>query len=190
RVSPEERLEADREPRYARGMSQSGASAGHDPVHHLRLFSNYLTPRKGLLSLDTWRAAAVVARNLILTWLVLVPVLLAAILAGQLYYIGQRFDPAGARGVTPDHVVSPRPPAQTPPQVAAALRTEGPVSATLETSAAPARYGVDWHLVDTRAAVAVEVLLPIGVGLLTLTVLWMRFNNAGLPTTNRVSLGA
>src|SRR5262249_40105647 len=123
-------------------------------------------------------------------WLVLVPVLLAAILAGQLYYIGQRFDPAVAREFTRDHVVSRRPPAETPPQVAAALRTEGPVSATLETSAAPARYGVDWPLVDPRAAVAVEVLLPIGVGLLTLTVLWMRFNNAGLPTTNRVSLGA
>ena len=29
-----------------------------DPIHHLRRFSNYLTPRKGLLSADTWRGAA------------------------------------------------------------------------------------------------------------------------------------
>ena len=34
--------------------------AGWDPIHHLRLFANYLTPRKGLLSGDSWRAAAVV----------------------------------------------------------------------------------------------------------------------------------
>lgn len=38
-----------------------------DPIHHLRLFSNYLTPRKGGLSGDTWRAITVVSRNLLLT---------------------------------------------------------------------------------------------------------------------------
>src|SRR5690606_32169054 len=42
-----------------------------DPIHHLRLFANYLTPRKGLLSADSWRGATVVTRNLALTWLVL-----------------------------------------------------------------------------------------------------------------------
>ena len=36
-------------------------SAGRDPAHHLRLFSNYLTPRKGMLSPDTWRAGTVIA---------------------------------------------------------------------------------------------------------------------------------
>lgn len=74
------------------GMPEGALAAGADPVHHLRLFSNYLTPRKGLLSGDTWRAAAVVSRNLALTWAVLLPVLLGVILVGQLYFVLQPFD--------------------------------------------------------------------------------------------------
>jgi len=60
--------------------------AGTDPVHHLRLFANYLTPRKGALSGDTWRAIAVVFRNLLLTVVMLVPLLAAAIFASQFYF--------------------------------------------------------------------------------------------------------
>jgi hypothetical protein len=71
----------------AHAPPDASLSAGqNDPIHHLRLFSNYLTPRKGLLSADTWRATTVVGRNLVLTWLVLLPVLLAAVVAGQLYF--------------------------------------------------------------------------------------------------------
>jgi hypothetical protein len=66
--------------------SDSAINAGHDPIHHLRLFSNFLTPRKGLLSGDTWRAATTIGRNLILTWLVLLPIMLAAIMMGQAYF--------------------------------------------------------------------------------------------------------
>ena len=57
-----------------------------DPVHHLRLFSNYLTPLKGPLSADTWRANAVISRNLVLTWLVLLPMIFAAVLVAQVYF--------------------------------------------------------------------------------------------------------
>jgi hypothetical protein len=60
--------------------------AGDDPVHHLRLFANYLTPRRGLFSADTWRAITTVVRNLTLTWLTLIPLLIAFVLAGQLYF--------------------------------------------------------------------------------------------------------
>jgi Patatin-like phospholipase len=59
---------------------------GVDPVHHLRLFSNYLTPIKGFLSADTWRANAVISRNLALTWLVLIPMIFAAVLLAQSYF--------------------------------------------------------------------------------------------------------
>lgn len=47
-------------------------------VEHLRLYSNYLIPRKGLFSPDTWRAITVVLRNLIVTQ-VMVAALLAAV---------------------------------------------------------------------------------------------------------------
>jgi hypothetical protein len=62
----------------------------------LRLFSNYLTPRKGLLSADTWRAIAVVSRNLALTWMVLLPVLLAATMLAQMYFLANA---SGAYGI-------------------------------------------------------------------------------------------
>jgi hypothetical protein len=61
-----------------------------DPIHHLRLFSNYLTPRKGAFSGDLWRAIAVLSRNLVLTWVVLIPILFSFVLAGQLYFVLQR----------------------------------------------------------------------------------------------------
>src|SRR5438132_1086769 len=69
-------------PQVRRGpvADPTGLAPPIDPLHHLRLFSNYLTPRKGLLSADTWRAIAVVSRNLGLTWMVLLPLLLAATL--------------------------------------------------------------------------------------------------------------
>jgi len=43
------------------------------PIWHLRTYSNYLTPRLGLLSADTWSLVATYLRNLFLTWLVFVP---------------------------------------------------------------------------------------------------------------------
>jgi hypothetical protein len=55
------------------------------PINHLRVFSNYLSPQPGLLSADTWTLIATVLRNLVLTWLVFVPILLAALLAPRLW---------------------------------------------------------------------------------------------------------
>lgn len=53
-------------------------------IDRLREHSNYLTPRLGLLSADTWAAAATALRNLLLNWLVLVPLLAAAVAVPQL----------------------------------------------------------------------------------------------------------
>jgi Patatin-like phospholipase len=47
------------------------------PVVNLREYSNYLTPHLGLFSGDTWAAAGIIARNLMLNWLVLVPLMAA-----------------------------------------------------------------------------------------------------------------
>ncbi len=56
------------------------------PIDRLREYSNYLTPRLGLFSGDTWTAAAIVVRNLILNWLVIVP-LLAGVIALPLLFL-------------------------------------------------------------------------------------------------------
>lgn len=96
---PPEDIESERDDRRAQMESEgsqshvdrpqikdSAINAAEDPIHHLRLFSNVMTPRKGLLSGDTWRAIAVVTRNILLTWLILLPILLAAIIIGQAWF--------------------------------------------------------------------------------------------------------
>jgi hypothetical protein len=45
------------------------------PIRHLRSYSRYLSPRVGLFSADAWTLIAAYLRNLLLTWIVLVPAL-------------------------------------------------------------------------------------------------------------------
>jgi hypothetical protein len=77
-------------------IKDSAINASEDPIHHLRLFSNVMTPRLGILSGDTWRAIAVITRNILLTWLILLPILLAAIMIGQAWFTLSG-DPQGLR---------------------------------------------------------------------------------------------
>jgi Patatin-like phospholipase len=55
-----------------------------EPVKWLRRYSNYLSPRLGLMSVDTWTLLGTYLRNLTLNWLVLVPLLSIALLAPRL----------------------------------------------------------------------------------------------------------
>jgi len=59
------------------GHNRNTGSSSNEaaPVSNLRDYSNYLTPRLGLFSGDTWSVVATVMRNLLLNWLVLVPLL-------------------------------------------------------------------------------------------------------------------
>ncbi len=51
------------------------------PVRHLREYSNYLTPKLGLLSADTWTVVSLYVRNLMLNLLLVIVPLLAGVLA-------------------------------------------------------------------------------------------------------------
>jgi hypothetical protein len=55
-----------------------------EPVQHLRAYSNYMSPKVGLLSADTWTLAAIYFRNLLLNWLVLFPLLMIVLLIPRL----------------------------------------------------------------------------------------------------------
>lgn len=55
-----------------------------DPIGHLREYSNYLSPRLGFFSADTWTLAATVIRNMTLNWLVLIPLIMFALMAPRL----------------------------------------------------------------------------------------------------------
>jgi hypothetical protein len=49
------------------------------PLRHLRDYSSFITPRTGLLSADPWTFVVIYIRNLLLNWVVLIP-LLASVL--------------------------------------------------------------------------------------------------------------
>ncbi len=51
-----------------------------DPIQHLREYNNYLTPKLGAFSGDTWTLAATIIRNVFLNWLVLIPLLMCALM--------------------------------------------------------------------------------------------------------------
>jgi len=67
------------------GATVKATEVEPQPVRHLRSYSNYLSPRLGLLSADTWTLAAIYIRNLFLNWLVLVPFLAALLMIPRIY---------------------------------------------------------------------------------------------------------
>jgi len=80
--------------RHPRGISgvmhdlapECSARTPHEPeeITHLRRYSNYLTPRTGFMSADTWAVIATYVRNLLVNWLVLVPYFALALLVPML----------------------------------------------------------------------------------------------------------
>jgi hypothetical protein len=62
--------------------SGNGVAIDPDPptVRHLRQFSNYLTPRVGFFSKDTWTLIAIFFRNLLLNWLMVLPLVAGLLL--------------------------------------------------------------------------------------------------------------
>jgi hypothetical protein len=65
------------------GVAQAEAALGdpHMPeVGRLRSYTNYLTPQVGVFTEDTWTAIALYLRNLLLNWLVIIPILMIVVL--------------------------------------------------------------------------------------------------------------
>ena len=58
----------------------SGPDFEPPQISWLRAYSNYLTPQLGIGSADSWAAVAIVIRNLVLNWFVIIPVVAFAIL--------------------------------------------------------------------------------------------------------------
>ena len=55
-----------------------------EPVQGLRAFSHWLTPRAGAMSVDSWTVIATILRNLLLNWLVLIPLLAGLVMLPRL----------------------------------------------------------------------------------------------------------
>jgi len=67
------------------GPSDSALDPEPQPIRHLREFSNYLTPKTGLTSVDFWTLIATFIRNMFLNWLVLISWLAAAMMIPKFY---------------------------------------------------------------------------------------------------------
>jgi hypothetical protein len=69
--------------------AQAGAMRGPEarlsPVNRLRAMARYLAPQGGLLSADMWTLLATMGRNLLLNWLVLLPLLAGVLLVPRIY---------------------------------------------------------------------------------------------------------
>ncbi|MGH7593935.1 MAG: patatin-like phospholipase family protein [Gemmatimonadales bacterium] len=74
------------------------------PIEHLRSYSNYLTPRLGVLSADAWTLGATYIRNLFLNWLALLPPLVAILSIPLVLVQVVNWQPVGA-GVTLQYVI-------------------------------------------------------------------------------------
>jgi hypothetical protein len=102
---------------YLRRDGKRPAPGEADPIDHLREYNNYLTPKLGFFSADTWTLAVTVLRNIMLNWLVLIPLLMGALIL-------PRFLLAVARlGYTFDEIYGTASPVSTSPLVTIALPT-------------------------------------------------------------------
>jgi hypothetical protein len=54
------------------------------PIRYLRRYSNFITPKVGLLTADTWTFGAIYLRNLFLNWIVFIPFLLSVLILPRL----------------------------------------------------------------------------------------------------------
>src|SRR5215831_6526201 len=61
---------------HLRGDDRPHAPGDPDPIDHLREYNNYLSPKLGFFSADTWTLVATVGRNMLLNWLVFIPLLM------------------------------------------------------------------------------------------------------------------
>ncbi len=55
-------------------------------LQHLREYSNYMSPRVGLLSADTWTLIGIYVRNLFLNLTIFIPFMMAVLLAPRFFY--------------------------------------------------------------------------------------------------------
>lgn len=81
--------------------------AAVDPIEHLREYNRYLSPTAGALSSDLWTLLATIGRNIVLNWMVLVPLVLLLLMVPRLYLsilaLPDRMVPGATHVAVPDY---------------------------------------------------------------------------------------
>lgn len=67
------------------GHSKKPSEGEPDPLKHLREYNNYLSPRAGGLSSDMWTLVTTIVRNVLLNWMVLIPLLMSMLTLPRLF---------------------------------------------------------------------------------------------------------
>jgi hypothetical protein len=87
--------------RQLRGDGLPSGATEAVPVRRVRLYSRYMSPQLGSLSADTWTIVATMLRNVLLNWMVLLPLVAAGLLVPHAYleavqYFDQPLQPGAA----------------------------------------------------------------------------------------------
>lgn len=83
------------------GGQQARLEPSARPVDFLRSYSHFLNPRAGLFSADTWTWVGLYLRNLSLSWLFVIPLLLAVLALPRVYAAFARLAEQAERPVDP-----------------------------------------------------------------------------------------
>ena len=65
---------------------KAGGPAEPEPLIRVRRYSRYLAPHNGFFSVDLWALLATVGRNLLLMWLVLLPIISSLLILPYIYF--------------------------------------------------------------------------------------------------------
>jgi patatin-like phospholipase len=140
-----------------------------EPLKWLRRYSNYLSPRLGLMSVDTWTLLGTYLRNLTLNWLVLVPLLATALLVPRLLVSLVRWNVSA-------------PLAQARPAFVAGLLVGLVALAHLHVyrpSLEPLRSHLIWRRFERQQWFLIGGLTPLFVTAFLLTTAYAWYRNAG-----------
>jgi hypothetical protein len=175
--------------------AQVVAATGHidaEPVDYLRKTCRYLAPTGGAVSADFWTVLATLARNLLLNWFVVLPIIAAALLVPRLFYaLTQTFEVREETGLSGMQCL-----ARSPASIVFLAITLGAAATAVSYVAAVfAGFGRGWSQVKFLG----WFLVPVGVGAVASSLLWAAFPcqldlsmvmwiSAGLPAAGWVIL--
>ena len=151
------------------------------PLKWLRQYSNYLSPRLGLMSVDSWTLLGTYLRNVTLNWLVLVPLLATALMIPRLMV-------SLVRGTASDLGL--------PNSLATSMLVVGLLVAILaltylhvnRPSLEPLRSHIIWKRFERQQWFLIGGLTPLFVAALLLTTAYAWYRNAG-GQFDRLTLG-
>jgi hypothetical protein len=81
---------ATMDPSYRKHNDECAAHAHESisPIDRVRQTCRYLAPTGGVVSADVWTLVTTMARNLVLNWMVILPLLAAALTVMHIYFVG------------------------------------------------------------------------------------------------------